>query len=303
MSGIRRDGHHFGGDWTEQKLDVLTNYLNSYMTALKYQRFEKVYIDGFAGTGYRSPRPAGRSDGEPAQMFLPDLVGNEPQGLLDGSVRRALQVDLPFDRYIFIERDSDRCKMLEKLRTEFPHLATRIEIHQSDANEKIQQLCMGSWRSRRAVLFLDPYGMQVEWSTLEAVANTHAIDLWLLFPLGIGVSRLLTRSGDIPSQWRRRLDLLLGTDDWYDEFYEVEVQPTLFGDLEETVVKARIDVIGRYFIRRLATIFAGVASNPGVLRNSRNNPLYLLCFAVGNERGKRVALNIAGHLLQGLQQL
>jgi hypothetical protein len=36
-----------------------------------------------------------------------------------------------------------------------------------------------------------------------------------------------------------------------------------------------------------------------VLRNSRNVPLYLLCFAVGNAgKGKDIALRIANHLLK-----
>jgi three-Cys-motif partner protein len=74
----------------------------------------------------------------------------------------------------------------------------------------VQKLCDKDWTSRRAVLFLDPYGMQVEWRTIEAIAATKAIDLWLLFPLGIGVNRLLTKSGDIPESWRNRLNLLLG---------------------------------------------------------------------------------------------
>src|SRR5690606_22056037 len=149
----------------------------------------------------------------------------------------------------------------------------------------------------------DPYGMQVEWSTLEAVAATRAIDLWLLFPLGIGLVRLATRSGEIPEQWRMRLNKLLGTDTWYDEFYQIERRPTLFGTDEEHVVRASVEHMGRYFIRRLQTIFPGVVTRPGVLRNSKNNPLYLLCFAVGNERGKGQALRIAGHLLRGLEQL
>ena len=45
-------------------------------------------------------------------------------------------------------------------------------------------------------------------------------------------------------------------------------------------------------------MFAGVAEEPGVLWNSSNNPLYLFCFAVGNERGKDIALRIANHLLK-----
>jgi three-Cys-motif partner protein len=142
--------------------------------------------------------------------------------------------------------------------------------------------------------------MQVEWQTIEAVAKTQAIDLWLLFPLGIGVSHLLTRSGDIPTSWRRRLDLLLGTPDWYDEFYHVDRKPTLFGADEEHVVKATNETIGRYFMNRLSSVFAGVAE-PGVLRNSSNCPLYLFCFAAGNQAGASVAFKIANHLLKGIR--
>jgi hypothetical protein len=35
-----------------------------------------------------------------------------------------------------------------------------------------------------------------------------------------------------------------------------------------------------------------------VLRNSANCPLYLLCFAVGSEKGAPIALRIANHLLR-----
>jgi three-Cys-motif partner protein len=152
------------------------------------------------------------------------------------------------------------------------------------------------------VLFLDPYGMQVEWQTLQSVSSTAAIDLWLLFPLGIGVNRLLTKSGEIPSSWRRRLDILLGTKDWYDEFYEVaKHQGSLFGGSEEQVTKASTETIGRYFNDRLRSLFPGVASEPGVLRNSAGCPLYLLCFAAANEKGAPTALRIAEHLLRGLR--
>jgi three-Cys-motif partner protein len=177
-----------------------------------------------------------------------------------------------------------------------------VEIRNGDANVEIQALCgRRPWTSHRAVLFLDPYGMQVEWQTIEAIAGTNAIDLWVLFPLGIGVNRLLTRSGEIPAGWRRRLDLLLGTPDWYEEFYRFEPEPTLFDADKERVVKATMGTIGRYFNDRLKSVFAGVAEEPGVLRNSSNNPLYLLCFAMGNQRGKGIALRIAGHVLKDLR--
>jgi three-Cys-motif partner protein len=301
-TGAKR--HQFGGDWTNRKLEVLAGYLRSYTTALKEKPtpenpFRKAFIDAFAGTGYRDVRRDDKSDA-PQSLLFPDLAAKEPQDLLDGSASLALQTDPPFDRYIFIERSPARCAHLEGLKRDFPDRADRIAIQRGDANERIQDICGSDkdWTGHRAVLFLDPYGMQVEWRTIEAIAETKAIDLWLLFPLGIGVNRLLTKSGDIPVSWRRRLDLLLGTTDWYDEFYRVETSRDLFGNALATPVKEKMETIGRYFNNRLKEVFPGVVDEPGVLRNSSNSPLYLLCFAVGNERGKHIALRIAEHLLR-----
>lgn len=299
---VSRTAHPpLAGDWTTRKLEVLAGYLHGYTTALKdkpskERPFCKGYIDGFAGTGYRDACHDGAAEVQ-APLF-PDLAESEPQKLLDGSARFALKTEPRFDRYVFIERSPERCTQLEALKAEFPHLAGDVDIRQGEANTEIQGLCGKDWRAHRAVMFLDAFGMQVEWDTIEAIAATRAIDLWLLFPLGMGVNRLLKKSGDIPEAWRRRLNALLGTTDWYEEFYRVEATPTLFGDDEQHVVKAKMATIGRYFNQRLNEVFAGVAAEPGVLRNSKRNPLYLLCFAVGNSSGKDIALRIANHLLK-----
>lgn len=296
--------HRFGGSWTEIKLKVLRDYLNAYTTALKNKPtpekpFVKGYIDAFAGTGYRTLR----EDDRPGALLFPDLAIGESQQLLDGSARLALKIDRPFDRYVYIDKSAERCAALEGLKSEFPSLAAKIDIRNGDANKEIQELCRKNWRSHRAVLFLDPYGMQVEWETIEAIARTHAIDLLLLFPLGIGVNRLLTRSGQIPASWQRRLDLLLGSHDWFERLYQVAESPqrTLFGSNEELVVKASVEAIGRYFNDRLKLIFAGVVDEPVVLRNSSNCPLYLLCFAAANEKGAPIAKRIATDLMKGLR--
>jgi hypothetical protein len=91
---------------------------------------------------------------------------------------------------------------------------------------------------------------------------------------------------------------LLGTEDWYEEFYRFESLPTLFGEPEERVVKASTGTIGKYFNNRLKSIFVAVADQPKVSRNSGNSPLYLLCFAAGNAKGAPIALRIANHLLK-----
>jgi three-Cys-motif partner protein len=169
-TGSSGERHRFGGDWTTAKLDVLARYLRAYTTALKDkpspdEPFCKAFIDAFAGTGSRDAR---RDDGSVlAQgLLFPDLAETEPQALLDGSARLALQTEPRFDRYIFIEKSQARCAQLEELKVEFPALASDIVIRQGDANTEIQEICGKNWRSHRAVLFLDPYGMQVEWKTI-----------------------------------------------------------------------------------------------------------------------------------------
>jgi len=306
MSQKKRSGHlgkslRFGGNWTTAKLDVVAEYLVAYTKALKNTPFKKGYIDAFAGTGYRDARRESEADSS-SQPLFPDLAMQEPQDLLEGSAVRALRTVPRFDSYVFIERSPARCKQLEELKSQFPRLANDVQIREGEANLEIRALCSKNWTSHRAVLFLDPYGMQVEWETIDAIAKTKAIDLWVLFPLGIGVNRLLTKSGDIPQSWKNRLDLLLGKEDWYEEFYRVESKPSLFGKPEDQVVKATIDTIGQYFIGRLKTVFAGVAEGPKVLLNSANCPLYLLCFAVGNPKGRDIALKIANHLLRKVAQ-
>ncbi|MCK6527685.1 three-Cys-motif partner protein TcmP [Myxococcota bacterium] len=297
MSTRRRSdvgpAHTFGGEWTETKLSILKHYLTAYTTALKNTCFRLGYVDAFAGTGYRSLREESQTT-----PLLPDLAADEPQALLDGSVRIALSTEPRFDWFVFIERDPVRCAELEGLKEQHPDIAQAVSVRQGDANAEIQRMCALDWRGRRAVLFLDPYGMQVDWTTIEAVASTQAIDMWLLFPLGIGLNRLVTRTGSLPKGWADRLDRFLGTQDWREEFYREERTLTLFGE-QTTRVKAGVDAIGRYFIRRLESAFqSGGVALPRVLLNSARCPLYVLCFASGNPRGAKVALNIAGHLLK-----
>ena len=80
-------------------------------------------------------------------------------------------------------------------------------------------------------MFLDPFGMQVEWETIEAIAETKAIDLWVLFrSWSVAVNRLLKKDGEVPQNFRNQLNKLLGTNEWYDEFYKIKSEPTLFGN-------------------------------------------------------------------------
>lgn len=122
--------------------------------------------------------------------------------------------------------------------------------------------------------------------------------MWLLFPLGVAVNRLLKRDGQINQAWRKRLDEMFGTPDWYTEFYEKRTEEGLFDQLEEVRKSVNVDTIGKYFVRRLKTAFAYVLDDPLTLYNSCNCPLYLLCFGCGNKKGAPIAKRIARHIVE-----
>ena len=147
------------------------------------------------------------------------------------------------------------------LKSEFP--ARRIEVINADANDAIADLCKSTnWGTSRGVVFLDPYGLQVTWETLVAIARTGALDVWVLFPSGMGLNRLLTKSGDIPREWQDTLDRSLGTNEWHDAFYRSEDEADLFGSQSKIVKDAEPRKLERFFLDRLRTIFPTVMGNP-----------------------------------------
>lgn len=204
-----------GSSWTEDKLDRVRKYLVAYSTIMRLRDYPYAYIDGFAGTGYRELRVYG---GTGSPLFFPEAVESEVVEFLDGSARIALQVEPRFHKYIFVEKDPRKAAELEKLKAEFPDKAGDIVVKEGNANASVQELCRANWTKRRAALFIDPFGMQLSWETLVAIARTRAIDTWILLPVS-SVNRLLVRDGQIPDGWRRRLDELFGSRDWSDVFF------------------------------------------------------------------------------------
>jgi len=280
----------FGGKWTAAKLECVRKYLSAYTTIMSKQSYRVAYIDAFAGSGYWTEK----KEDDASQLAFPELLKSDSSGYRDGSARIALATEPRFDKYLLIETQAERADRLEALGAEFPDRASDIQVTRSDANAYLLDLCENRrWDGHRAVLFLDPYGMQVDWSTVQAIARTKAIDMWYLFPLGVAVNRLLRRDAQISSSIRKRLDMLFGTGAWFDAFYHVQERLTLDGPEMCIVKTGTFDSISCFVNARLADVFAGVAPRPLALCNSTNVPIYLLCFAAANERGAPTAVKIA----------
>jgi len=227
---------------------------------------------------------------EPPGLFGPDPESDAAEiEFLKGSPRVALDIENPFASYVFVERDPQRIAELNGLKLEYA--GTRpIIVQEGDANAALQEwLASGiDWKHYRAVVFLDPFGMQVPWSTIEKLAATKAVEVIVNFPLGMAIHRLLTKTGDIPQGWQMSLDSFFGSPDWRDLAYEESTD--LFGPKVRKVSDSGIKLL-EWYRSRLKDIF-GHVSTARLIKNTRGNPLYYLIWAGPNATGLKGAEHI-----------
>ena len=278
----------FGGSWTHQKLEILRRYLDAYTTVLKNQRFRLIYVDAFAGVGVWS------SSKESAYA---QEVYEEFYQMHEGSPRIALGIeDRPFDTFVFIEKDPNRCDKLETLRSEFPN--RDMAIKNGDANVELGRFCREMENFDRAVVFLDPFATQVSWNTVSNLAQTEKVDCWILFPLS-AIARMMPVDYEPTEAMAGQLDRIFGERHyWRDDVYHPPTQQNMF-DLEPGQVRTQgSKQIAACFRKRLEEVFKMVAPTPRIFYNSKQSPMFELFFAASNSTGAPKAVRIADHILK-----
>ncbi len=293
------DDHAFGSDDTELKLQLVQRYLEAFTQALRRKFKHLWYIDGFAGTGMRTINHPARPGDFMGQEDTPEWTEKRPR-----SARIALGISPAFDHLILMDRKPKHAAALEALKAENPDRS--IQVICGDCNAAIRSAIAGSWSNRRAVLFLDPYGMEVEWETLKAIAATGAIDVWYLFSLE-GLYRNAAHDiNDVDPTKAAALTKMLGTDAWKDELYSKH-QPDLglfagiIPDLpEETRRNADVKGLETYVTKRLKTIFPLVL-DPYALPVLRPGPQRFSLYCMisnGDYRAMALARKIGDHILK-----
>jgi three-Cys-motif partner protein len=138
--------------------------------------------------------------------------------------------------------------------------------------------------------------MQLDWETVRTIGS-KPVDFWYLAPT-MAINRVLTRDGQLPDSWARRLDRSLGTPDWRSGFYKSNAIGTLFGLETRTEKAVGIGEIEAYIHERLRTVFM-MAKNRLRL-SDRGRPLFSLMFGCSNTspRAFGTAIKIANHLLK-----
>ena len=277
-----------GGGWTRQKLDVVENYLVAYTRVMQKQtNFRTWYFDGFAGSGF--------IDLSREQSMEPLLLGYD--GVMSGSVKRAMENPrIDFDEYLFVEKDLDKCRSLDALMGEYPELSTRL-IH-GDCNSVVLDWAADLDRRKdRGVVFLDPFKLEVNWTTVEALGRSGVVDLWLWFPLWV-VNRLLKRDGYPYGPHANALERVYGGDAWMRLYHEESVMADFWGEPKREVRREdRAAVVDLYREQMLGCFHSVSESSDGWFYRPDGTPLYVLLFACANQRGSEIAMKIAKHLL------
>lgn len=284
------------GPWAKDKLERLGKYLHAYTTILRKYDFDGYfYIDAFAGPGDHKVRQQSKAVNKTARLFdPPDYIAQEPeqQQYLAGSPRVALELQYPFSKYVFVERSPERVASLERLEQEYP--SRNIAIRQADCTKylkhNIAENAKIDWRRYRALVLLDPFGMQVEWDTIEALARTGAIEIFLNFPVGMAINRMLPRQSEkISDGHAARLDRYFGSTEWRNALYKRS--RTLFDEDAEEKVAASGAALLDWYRKRLRSIFKHV-SKEVLVKNTKGGHLYYLLVATQNATGAKIASDI-----------
>jgi len=267
----------FGSVWTEAKLNAVEKYLGFYTTALKNHGFKLCYIDAFAGSG-----------------SIKIKGGDE----IEGSAIRAIKY--PFDRFYFFEEDQLVIETLKQKISLIPEHKD-VEFRNADCNSFLMEIDKINWAKEhwRGVIFIDPYAMDLEWACLHQVSKTKVFDVWYLFPF-MAINRNLYKNGKIPLANKRKISLILGTDDWEKIIYSDSPQLSFFDG--NNYQKTSVDNIKNYILARLKQTFPTVSDQAVLLRNDRNSPQFLLCFAGSNpsSQSKMLSLRAADYILSRL---
>ncbi len=289
MNEVKEPQINWGGSWTELKLDAFENYVNAYLTIMSAQKQKfsgwptTIYFDGFAGSGERF------STIEEEKDLFSDYFIKEDLELYKGSAVRVLSLNQKFDHYYFVDNNK---KAIDKLKQKLSNsnlIRINCNFITDNVNNQLINLSKILNSQNAALVLLDPFGMQIDWSSIEILKDKR-VDLWILIPSGVIINRFLDRKGKLNFSNKLQSYFGLSEDKIRERFYETEKVDTLFGSGDE-IKKTNDSVsnIAELYIEKLSNIWNHVSQKPLQLFNTKNVPIYHFVFASNNKTALKVA--------------
>ena len=231
---------------------------------------ERFYIDLFSGPG--------------------KCVLRENGDIILGSPLISLAIPHPFTSYIFIDENKE-CIDALKIRCKSHEANKNITYENADGNKIVNNIVKrikaidnifikGKWSSIN-LAFLDPNGLELEWSTIEALSEINKMDLIIHYSQS-GLTRNLELCCDDPND--NVIDKFFGDKNWRGIHKQNQIQ-------SETVTRAHSQLID-YYKKKLANLgyidihtLGHEPYDPLVRTSQTKAPLYRLLFASKNRLG------------------
>lgn len=149
----------FGGAWTAKKLFFLCNYLELATSGMKGNpKFPRglTYVDLFCGTG----------------VCTVELDSGPPRRY-PGSALIAAAMPKPFDRLVLVDEAADSISAATRRIASLPYSGNVYPVV-GDVNEVVDKLPPLIPNGSLCVAFVDPYSLDVHYSTIAKLASTRA---------------------------------------------------------------------------------------------------------------------------------
>lgn len=252
------------GWWTEQKLDILSDYLVAFSRACSKKAGTTVYLDLFAGQAENVSRERSRHT-------------------IYGSPRRALEVQPPLSVLRFFELPSNAAGLDQTLRADYPSRDFRVVP--GDCNDKIgtvlSELSELAWAPTFA--FLDQQSTEVRWSTLEQLSRhrkgARKTELWMLCASGL-LPRGLKIRQELDTQFVERINAMYGTNMWIDA-----LEATRDGILTPDRFRAELTNLMRW---RMEKNLGYQKTRVFSVKNTAGTPIFDMIFATDHEVGDKI---------------
>jgi three-Cys-motif partner protein len=247
------------GRWTRDKLYFWKRYIDITTKAMCGERGARafpdgvVYVDFFGGAGVCSIK------GHPDRRF-------------PGSAIIAAHAPKPFAKIIACEKDKSRAEAC-RVRLGNTSVADRCEVLEGDCNELVGQLVSKIPRRALTLAFIDPKGLDVQFSTVTTLSNNARVDFVVLFADALDINR--NAEHVYRSDPRSKLDQFLGPDsNWREEL----------DNLENPDHVTRRRLFAEIYQRQLKRLLGFEFSNEKVM-TCKGRPLYRLVYASKSDLG------------------
>lgn len=263
------------GFWTRAKLDVLRDYLAAFLAASSGKAPYAVYLDAFAGEGSGIDRlTSAEFDGSPRIAAGAVANGNSGYRFSRSHLR-------------LFELSGTRAAGIQGyLREHFP--GRDIEVVPGDCNVTLPATLTSmpeAIRRSPTFAFLDPFGTELQWPTIEAIADhkrglKYKVELWMLF----SAAGLMRIAGSSPAKAavgaEDRLTALFGDTRW-EPIVDARRTGTVSGaDAREAFVN-----LMRW---QLEATLGYQTTHALELKNAQGTSIYHMIFATDHPAGDKI---------------